>query len=145
MKRRIKRRNCGNCQTISGRIPAIAIKHYFVRYLRDGAGVLKIMHVPRFWRQSLNEPNFQENSPAFLYCLLFSRESRTTSSLLETKQKRRKTFRCVWGLSPRTHGNVFLRFRIVYCSEGNREQPAHFLKQYKNAEKLFRVYGALSQ
>ena len=42
---------------------------------------------------------------------------------------------------PRTHGNVFLRFCIVYCSQGNREQPAHYLKQYKNAGKRFRVYG----
>ena len=42
-----------------------------------------------------------------------------------------------------THGNVFLRFCIVYCSQGNREQPAHYLKQYKNAGKRFRVYGAL--
>ena len=45
--------------------------------------------------------------------------------------------------SPRTNGNVFLRFCIVYCSQGNREQPAHYLKQYKNAGKCFRVYGAL--
>ena len=44
---------------------------------------------------------------------------------------------------PRTHGNVFLRFCIAYCSQGNREQPAHYLKQYKNAGKRFRVYGAL--
>ena len=43
----------------------------------------------------------------------------------------------------RTHGNAFLRFCIVYCSQGNREQPAHYLKQYKNAGKRFRVYGAL--
>ena len=43
---------------------------------------------------------------------------------------------------PRTHGNVFLRFCIVYCSQGNREQPAHYLKLYKNAGKRFRVYGA---
>ena len=42
----------------------------------------------------------------------------------------------------RTHGNVFLRFWIVYCSQGNREQPAHYLKQYKNAGKRFRVHGA---
>ena len=45
-------------------------------------------------------------------------------------------------LWPRTHGNVFLRFCIVYCSQGNREQPAHYLKQYKNAGKRFRVYVA---
>ena len=32
--------------------------------------------------------------PSFLYCLLFSRESRTTSSLLETIQKRTETFPC---------------------------------------------------
>ena len=46
-------------------------------------------------------------------------------------------------LWPRTHGNAFLRFCIVYWSQGNREQPAHYLKQYKNAGKRFRVYGAL--
>ena len=44
----------------------------------------------------------------------------------------------------RTHGNVFLRFCIVFCSQGNREQPAHYLKQYKNAGKRFHVYGALT-
>ena len=42
--------------------------------------------------------NTRKRFPAFLYWLLFSRESRTTSSLLETKQKRRKTFPCVRGL-----------------------------------------------
>ena len=47
------------------------------------------------------------------------------------------------GFRPRTHGNVFLRFCIVYCSQGNREQPARYLKQYKNAGKRFRVYAAL--
>ena len=52
--------------------------------------------------------------------------------------------RCFPRLRPRTHGNVFLRFCIVYCSQGNREQPAHYLKQYKNAGKRFRVYGALA-
>ena len=46
-------------------------------------------------------------------------------------------------LRPRTHRNVFVRFCIVYCSQGNREQPAHYLKKYKNAGKRFRVYGAL--
>ena len=52
---------------------------------------------------------------------------------------------CLPILRPRTHGNVFLRFCIVYCSQGNREQPAHYLKQYKNAEKRFRVYGPQSR
>ena len=47
-------------------------------------------------------------------------------------------------IRPHTHGNVFLRFCIVYCSQGNREQPAHYLKQYKNAGKRFRVYGAFN-
>ena len=46
------------------------------------------------------------------------------------------------GFRPRAHGNVSLRFCIVYCSQGNREQPAHYLKQYKNAGKCFRVHGA---
>ena len=44
---------------------------------------------------------------------------------------------------PCTHGNVFLRFCIVYCSHGNGEHPTHYLKQYKNAGKRFRVYGGL--
>ena len=43
---------------------------------------------------------------------------------------------------PRTHGNVFVRF-CIYCFQGNREQPAHYMKQYKNAGKRFRVYGAI--
>ena len=43
--------------------------------------------------------HYLKRFPAFLYCLLFSRESRTSSSLLETIQKRRKTFPCVRGLS----------------------------------------------
>ena len=43
-------------------------------------------------------PYTRKRFPAFLYCLLFSRESRTTSSLLETIQKRRKTFPCVRSL-----------------------------------------------
>ena len=50
---------------------------------------------------------------------------------------------CEPGFRPRTHGNVFLRFCIAYCSQGNREQTAHYLKQYKNAGKRFRVYRAL--
>ena len=53
--------------------------------------------------------------------------------------KQRHSLRAKW---PRTHGNVFLRFCIVYCSQGNRKQPAHYLKQYKNAGKRFRVYRA---
>ena len=46
-------------------------------------------------------------------------------------------------IRPRAHGTALLRFCIVYCSQGNREQQAHYLKQYKNTEKRFRVYGAL--
>ena len=42
-------------------------------------------------------PYTRKRFPAFLYCLLFSRESRTTSSLLETIQKSSKTFPCVRG------------------------------------------------
>ena len=53
---------------------------------------------------------------------------------------------------PCTHGNVFLRFCIVYCSHGNpakhawhshAKQAAQYLKQYKNAGKRFRAYRAL--
>ena len=43
-------------------------------------------------------PYTQKRFRAFLYCFLFSRESRTTSSLLESIQKRRKAFPCVRGL-----------------------------------------------
>ena len=44
---------------------------------------------------------------------------------------------------PRTHGNVFLHFCIVYCSQENREQPAHYLIQYKKRRKTFPcVWGA---
>ena len=45
----------------------------------------------------IKAPYTRKRFPAFLYCLLFSGESRTTSSLLETIQKRRKTFPCVRG------------------------------------------------
>ena len=50
-------------------------------------------------------PYTRKRFPAFLYCLLFSRESRTTSSLLETIQKRRKTFPCVGGLKTPSEEN----------------------------------------
>ena len=56
---------------------------------------------------------------------------------MKTLRKRHRAH----SLRPRKHGNVSLRFCIVYCSQGNREQPAHYLKQYKNAGKRFRVYG----
>ena len=42
----------------------------------------------------IQAPYTRKRFPAFSYCLMFSRESRTTSSLLETIQKRRKTFPC---------------------------------------------------
>ena len=53
--------------------------------------------------------------PAFLYCLLLSSESRTTSSLLEIIQKRRKTFPCVRDLKGLFFGLVFGR---DYFQEG---------------------------
>ena len=37
---------------------------------------------------------------------------------------------------------ISLRFCIFNCSEGNREQATHYLKQFKNAGKRFRVYEA---
>ena len=43
-------------------------------------------------------------------------------------------------LRPHTHGCLY---DGIYCSQGNRGQPAHYLKQHKNAGKRFRVYGAL--
>ena len=37
------------------------------------------------------------------------------------------TTQCALRLRPRTHGNVFLRFCIVYCSQGNREHATSSL------------------
>ena len=48
-----------------------------------------------------------------------------------------KTLKRWWRLKRDTNKEIFLRFCIVYCSQGNREQPAHYLKQYKNAGKRF--------
>ena len=47
------------------------------------------------------------------------------------------------GLRPRTHGNVFLRFYIVSSNELVVLDSLENSKQYKNAGKHFRVYGAL--
>ena len=44
---------------------------------------------------------------------------------------------------PRTHGNVFLRFCIVSSNELVVLDSLENSKQYKNAGKRFRVYGAL--
>ena len=44
-------------------------------------------------------------------------------------------------LWPRTHGNVFLRFCIVSSNELVVLDSLENSKQYKNAEKRFRVYG----
>ena len=49
----------------------------------------------------------------------------------------------VKALMSRIFRKILLRFCIVYCSQGNREQPAHYLKQNKNVGKRFGVYGAL--
>ena len=43
---------------------------------------------------------------------------------------------------PRTHGNVFLRFCIVSSNELVVLDSLENSKQYKNAGKRFRVYGA---
>ena len=45
-------------------------------------------------------------------------------------------------LRPRTHGNVFLRFCIVSSNELVVLDSLENSKQYKNAGKRFRVYGA---
>ena len=47
------------------------------------------------------------------------------------------------GLRPHTHGNVFLRFYIVSSKELVVLDSLENSKQYKNAGKRFRVYGAL--
>ena len=45
-----------------------------------------------------------------------------------------------WGpLHTETFSCVFVLFTVL---KGDREQSAHYLKQYKNAGKRFRVYGA---
>ena len=46
-------------------------------------------------------------------------------------------------ISPRTHGNVYLRFCIVSSNELVVLDSLENSKQYKNAGKRFRVYGAL--
>ena len=46
---------------------------------------------------------------------------------------------CLW---PRTHGNVFLRFCIVSSNELVVLDSLRYSKQYKNAGKRLRVYGA---
>ena len=65
--------------------------------------------------QVTKAPYARKRFPAFLYCLLFSRESRTTSSLLETIQKRRKTFPCVRG--PTGCITSFITARIMTVME----------------------------
>ena len=45
---------------------------------------------------------------------------------------------------PRTHGNVSLRFCIVSSNELVVLDSLENSKQYKNAGKRFRVYGALN-
>ena len=59
-------------------------------------------------------PYTRKRFSAFLYCLLFSRESRTTSSLLETihVQKRRKTFPCARCLN---HYLLYNMFYLCFC------------------------------
>ena len=48
-------------------------------------------------------------------------------------------------LRPRKHGNVFLRFCIVSSNELVVLDSLENSKQYKNAGKRFRVYGALNE
>ena len=54
-----------------------------------------------------------------------------------------KTTLCAHSLRPRTHGNVFLRFCIISSNELVVLDSLENSKQYKNAGKRFRVYGAL--
>ena len=48
------------------------------------------------------------------------------------------------GLRPRTHGNVFLHLCIVSSNELVVLDSLENSKQYKNARKRFRVFGALT-
>ena len=74
----------------------------FQRFYRTIKGLVTTMLKIQFMATSLTvqykAQYTRKRFPAFLYFSLFSRESRTTSSLLETIQKRRKTFPCVRGL-----------------------------------------------
>ena len=47
-----------------------------------------------------------------------------------------------WLVTPRTHGNVFMRFCIVSSNELVVLDSLENSKQYQNAGKRFRVYGA---
>ena len=75
----------------------------------------------------------------------FSCKQNVKTILSETRYnpKRSKTLPCAHSLRPRTHGNVFLRFCIVSSNELVVLDSLENSKQYKNAGKRFRVYGAL--
>ena len=68
-------------------------------------------------------------------------------TLGQKKTLRFGTVRLEWKtgfiLRPRTHGNVFLRFCIVSSNGLVVLDSLENSKQYKNAGKRFRVYGAL--
>ena len=50
---------------------------------------------------------------------------------------------CSVGCRPRTHRNVFLRFCIVSSNELVVLDSLENSKEYKNAGKRFRLYGAI--
>ena len=87
---------------------------------------------------TISGPVHTETFPCvFVLFTVLNWESRTTSSLLETIQKRRKMFPC--------HGNVFLRF--LYCllfSRGSRTTSS-LLETIQKRRKTFQilVHGAL--
>ena len=88
---------------------------------------------------------FSTPNRAYVFFLMMLRRQQQAVGLSANIKDRLSPYLCTHCmLRPRTHGNVFLRFCIVYCSQGNREQPAHCLKQYKNAGKRFRVYCVLN-
>ena len=97
--------------------------------------------ISHFFRKESNFSWFPCDSSLNIRCSCGRRPSRSLRAAILTEQTRALSQD---RLRPCTHGNVFLRFCIIYCSQGNREQPAYYLKQYKNAGKRFRVYGALA-
>ena len=70
-----------------------------------------------------------------LYCSPSSRDQKTNENAT-------KTTPCAHSLRPRAHGNVFLRFCIVSSNELVVLDSLENSKQYENAGKRFRVYGA---
>ena len=77
----------------------------------------------------------------FKYTLCLARKY-SEVHISNTMQVIAKKYLYIW-YRPRTHGNVFLRFCMVSSNELIVLDSLENSKQYKNAGKRFRVYGAL--